>query len=75
MNKEEKDDYLIVVSTILAILVSKIADVVLASTDRYKFFDNGLDIWVGLLINIIILIGVALGVLKVVKFLAKKFIG
>lgn len=73
MYADKKDDYLIVVSTVVAILASKFADFILPSVSTMHVFNNGFDPWIALLTNIVIIIAVTLFVfVPVIKWLTTR---
>ncbi|MEA3430687.1 MAG: hypothetical protein U9R08_05420 [Nanoarchaeota archaeon] len=75
MRLDQKDEFLIVVSVITAVLVSKVADFLLPLSSKYNLLNiTEVDPWLGLLVNIIILVVVAFLILKIVKWIAKKAI-
>lgn len=73
MDNHKRDDYLIVVSTVVAILSSKVADFILPLSSNYNFFDNSVDPYLGLLTNLIILITLTLVFfLPIVKWITSR---
>jgi hypothetical protein len=73
MDLEKRDDFLIIVSTIVAILCSKVADFTLPVFIVHKFINvPQVDPWIGLILNILLLIAIALVILRFVKWATKK---
>ena len=74
MNQTKRDDYLIIVSTILAILSTKIADFTLPNFISYKWFgESPFNAWMGLFLGVLFLIGVTLVFfLPIIKWLTKR---
>ena len=74
MNSNKREDYLIVVSTIVAILSTKIADFILPKFIDYKFFkESTLNPWLGLLFGVVTLIVFTLVFfLPTIKWLTKR---
>ncbi len=74
MNQDKRDDYLIVVSTIVAILSTKIADFTLPNFINYKWIgESPLNAWAGLFFGVLFLTVVTLVFfLPVTKWLTKK---
>lgn len=72
---EKKEEAIIVISAIVAILCSKVADFLLPLSVNYHFLNNAyVDPWLGLLANIVILVVIAFLILKLAKFIAFKYL-
>ncbi|MFH1333465.1 MAG: hypothetical protein ABIH53_04490 [archaeon] len=72
---DKHDEYLIVTSVVVSVLVSKIADSLLPLSSKYELLNSpSIDPWLGLLINIVMLVAIAGGILRFVKWVAYKSI-
>lgn len=73
MDQEIRDDYLIVVSAVVAILASKIADGILEAAIDLSFIGNsGIESILEFIIKLAILIVLVYLILVLVKWLTKK---
>ncbi|MEK6843933.1 MAG: hypothetical protein AABX83_00750 [Nanoarchaeota archaeon] len=71
MNIDKRDKLLIIISTVVAIVVSKIADFILPQLMNLHLLDSQLlDPWINLLISLILLIGFTLFFFEIVSKLA-----